>query len=417
MWAKTEYEVPESQFLERLARVAEFARERDLGAVVVYSAPRLHQWTQTGHVGYLTNWSNLDRLTDAMVVVPADGEAALLVAGVAYMLDQIAEVSWIGDVRLVSSPDPRAISAAYDPSVSGEEASGGVRSFGGEVREIVAAHGGGDKAIGIAGVEAMSAALSRDLTSSVDGKIAEVPDIVADLRAVKSPEEVAILRQVAAVSDRSYETMLEVLREEMWGYELTAEMDRTAKRDGADLVYHTMHTAPGGDLASGKLSVKSHDCRLRRGDYINVNAYIVYKGYWIQGDRCGTIGTSLGSTAADAVAANLEAQDEVLAAIRPGLAIGELLRIADESAERRGYEIQGGRIGHGQGLDYSEQPFLMAGSDETLKPGHVFVLHVCLGIPGTNILLNPIADLCHVTEEAVEVLNKFPRQLFHAVIT
>lgn len=55
------------------------------------------------------------------------------------------------------------------------------------------------------------------------------------------------------------------------------------------------------------------------------------------------------------------------------------------------------QTGHGQGLDYSEQLFLSAGIKQTLKPGHVFVLHVCLGVPGTNILLNPIAELCHVT--------------------
>ena len=106
MWDKAEYEVPKSEFDERVARVAAFAVERDLGAVVVHSAPRIHQWTQAGHVGYLTNWSNLDRITDSMVVVTRDGEPLLLLPGVEYMLEQIEEVSWITDVRLVNSPDP-----------------------------------------------------------------------------------------------------------------------------------------------------------------------------------------------------------------------------------------------------------------------------------------------------------------------
>jgi Xaa-Pro aminopeptidase len=208
--------------------------------------------------------------------------------------------------------------------------------------------------------------------------------------------------------------MTDVLRDGLWGYELTAEMDRTAKRDGADLVYHCMHTAPGGDLSAGKLSIKAHDCQLRRGDYINVNAYVVYQGYWIQSDRAGTIGSELGGTAAAMLEANLAVQDEVLAAIRPGLAIGELVRLAAAAAGRFGYEIHGGRIGHGQGLDYAERPFLLAGSRETLEPNHVFVLHVCLGLPGTNILLNPIADLCAVTTNGVQVLNRFPRGVFRA---
>ena len=414
MWDKTEHVIPRTVFEERLDRVRRFVVEHDLAAVVVYSAPRIHQWSQTGHVGYLTNWSNLDRIVDTIVVVPRHGQAVLLLSGVEYMLDQIAEVSWIEDVRMVSSPDPRAISGAYDESVGGEDATGGVRTFGQEIRQILGSPSLDNKAIAISGLEAMSALMYQDLVSSMDSRIApDVPDIVAELRSIKSAQEVRLLRDVASISDLAYQTMVDVLTDGMLGYELTAEMDHTARRHGADLVYHCMHSAPDGDLAAGKLSVKAHDCRLHRADYINVNAYVVHNGYWIQSDRAGTIGAALGGTAGRLVEANFRAQDEVLAAIRPGLAIGELIAIGDRAAERHGYHIQGGRIGHGQGLDYSERPFLIAGSGETLKPGHVFVLHVCLGIPGTNILINPIADLCHVTDDGVEVLNQFARDLFH----
>lgn len=414
MWAKEEYEVPESQFNDRIERVRAFAEEHNLGAVAIYSAPRLHQWTQTGHVGYLTNWSNLDRVTDTVAVVPRKGELVLLVPGIPYMLQQIEEVSWIRDVRMVSSPDPRAIAGAYDESVSGKTAEGGPNTFGGEICAILEAASCADQPIAISGLEGMSALIHRDITTALKGRIIDVPDIVADLRAIKSPEEVAIMRQVAHISDRCYETMMDVLDDGILGYELAAEMDRTAKRLGADMVYHTMHSAQGGDLEAGKLSVKSHDLPLRRGDYINLNSYIVHKGYWIQGDRAGTIGDTLESTAGPALRTNLEIQDEILSHIKPGLAIGEMVDLAIRRADEHGYDIQGGRIGHGQGLDYSEKPFLMADSTEPLTPGMVFVLHVVVSPRGSDILLNPIADLCHVTEDGVEVLNKFHRGIFHA---
>ncbi|MBI4377639.1 MAG: aminopeptidase P family protein [Nitrospinae bacterium] len=413
MWAKSEHEIPESQFQQRIARVREFVIQQGLSCVVAYSAPKVHQWGQTGHVGYLTNWSNLDRITDTMVVIPREGEPVLLVAGVEYMLEQISEVSWIRDVRLVGSPDLRAISSSYTPNIAGEEASTETRSFGKEINHILKDNGCDGLPIGISGIESMPVTIYRDLTSSIESGIAEIDDIVAKLRQIKTPEEMTIIKKVAAISDLSYQTMIEELEDGVWGYELTAEMDRTAKRSGADFVYHCMHTAPGGDLLAGKLSIKAHDCRLHKGDYINVNAYVVYKGYWIQSDRAGTIGKRLGSVASEAVDANLRVQDNVIEAIKPGLPIKELIRIGDEAAERFGYRIQGGRIGHGQGLDYSEQPFLIAGSEKILTPGNVFVLHVCLEIPGTNILINPIADLCHVTKDGVEVLNKFPREVFH----
>ena len=230
----------------------------------------------------------------------------------------------------------------------------------------------------------MPTLIYQQLQSSVQGGIAAVADIVAELRQLKTPEEIMLLRKTAAISDLSYETMLQVLSDGMWGYELTAAMDHAAKRNEADFVYHCMHTAPGGDLEKGKLSIKAHDVRLRRGDYINVNGYVVYKGYWIQTDRWGTIGPTFGNSARAICDANMSVQDEVLSAIRPGLVVSEMLSISNRAAEKLGYEIQGGRIGHGQGLDYSEEPFLMEGSERVLQPGNVFVLHTCLGVPGTS---------------------------------
>ena len=277
MWSKTNHEVPKLEFENRIERVRSFAIKHDLSGVVVYSAPKIHQWNQTGHVGYLTNWSNLDRIVDAMVVVPVKGKASLLVAGVEYMLDQIEEVSWIGEVRLVSSPDPRSISSSFDASIVGEDTNQGVHSFGAQIREILDATGSGGRPIGISGLEALPVNIYHDLKVNLKDQIAQVPDIVAELRQYKTVQELVLMKRVAAISDSSYQRMLEVLSEGIWGYELTAEMDCVAKRQGADFVYHCMHSAPGNNLKAGKLSVKSHDCQLKRGDYINVNAYVVYK--------------------------------------------------------------------------------------------------------------------------------------------
>ena len=414
MWAKAEYEVTREAFENRIERVRRFAVDSKLAAVVAFSPPRICQWSQTGHVGYLTNWSNLDRNTDTMVVVPSQGEAVLLVAGVVYMLDQIAEVSWIEDVRLVKSPDPRAISGAYDHEIADQADAGGVRSFGEEVRSILEQFGVAGDPIGISGMEAITHLIYRDLERNAPGGISPIADIVADLRSVKEPAEVEILRQAAATCDSAYRAMLETLREGMWGYELTAAMDHAARSLGADLSYHCMHSTPGDDIAAGKLDLKTHDRRLGRGDYINVNSYVVYKGYWVQGDRVGTIGDVMGASARKLADANLQIQDEVLGTIRPGLSVAEMVDGANASAARLGYPLPGGRIGHGQGLDYAEQPFLIGGNEAILEPGNVFVLHICMGVLDTNIMLNPIADLCHVTESGVEVLTKFPRELFHA---
>ena len=208
---KETYEIPRSLFDQRIERVQAFAVERNLAAVFVFSSPRIHQWSQTGHVGYLTNWSNLDRTVDTAVIVPREGEAALLMPGVEFMLDQVAQVSWTTDVRLVSSPDPRSISRAYDLSVGGEEAAGAARSFGAETTEILKENGLNGLPIGISGIESLPTSIYQDLTNSVSGGITNIPDIVADLRQYKSPEEITLLKESASISDMSYRTKADIV--------------------------------------------------------------------------------------------------------------------------------------------------------------------------------------------------------------
>ena len=55
MWNKHEHEIPRAQFEQRIEQVRAFVVEQDLSAVLVHSVPKIRQWSQTGHVEYLTN--------------------------------------------------------------------------------------------------------------------------------------------------------------------------------------------------------------------------------------------------------------------------------------------------------------------------------------------------------------------------
>src|SRR3972149_7595240 len=78
--------IPESEFRARVEKVREFVRGNSLAALVAYSGPWTHMWYQAGHVGWLTNWANGDRIIDSMAVVPAEGEPVLLFFGLPFLL-------------------------------------------------------------------------------------------------------------------------------------------------------------------------------------------------------------------------------------------------------------------------------------------------------------------------------------------
>ena len=77
--------------------------------------------------------------------------------------------------------------------------------------------------------------------------------------------------------------------------------------------------------------------------------------------------------------------------------------------------LDGGRIGHGIGMDYTEQPVPL--NDENprpFEPGMTFVIHATLLEINSEKLLIPRGDVCHVTADGYELMMKFPQTPFVA---
>ena len=58
-----------------------------------------------------------------------------------------------------------------------------------------------------------------------------------------------------------------------------------------------------------------------------------------------------------------EAQDAGLEVIKPGVPVGHIAEVIRKKAAEHEFEIHGGRIGHGMGMDYSERPSLSESND------------------------------------------------------
>ena len=275
---------PDAAELEaRCDKIRAFLEAKGLGALVVYSPATEHKWGQTGHVSYLTGWANHDRIVDSLVVVPLEGPPALLFAGLPFMLEGIEDVSPVEDVRLVQAVDPNAV--AVD---RGGDA--GPQSFGGEtlaiLREREVLQGG----IGVVGTENMPVPFYEALSQELGENLRRVDDIVAELRSVKSPAEIELMKRSAHLGDLGFETMLEVARPGLRGIEIVAEMERSARRQGADHAKYWMASGPPTSWEETRLDIKPHERVLEDGDLMAVCSYIVYRGYWSHGQRTGTLG-------------------------------------------------------------------------------------------------------------------------------
>jgi Xaa-Pro aminopeptidase len=398
----------------RVEKVRDFVCEHDLGALLVYSGPKAHMWYQTGHVAYLTNWNNLDFFTDTIVVVPETGEAALLCPGLEYSMEMISRVSWMRDIRLVASPDPKSISTTFDEGMVGAESDMAGAGFGLEIKRVLNERGIGDKAIGVIGVENMPVPVHRELVAHLGERLTETEDIVARLRYIKSDGEIRIIRDTVALSDAVFGTVAEVLKPGMMGYELSADLEHYAKANGADFASYTLTSGPAENIEQGRLDVGRHLRKLEWGDQIQINTYLVKNGYFVQPVRSGTVGPP-SQQMRDLMGASNEIQDDIIAAMKPGAAIADVCKAARDSAARLGCEGEWGRFGHGQGLDYGEWPYFQDTNTTPIEPGVVAVIHPPLFVPGSNnkFLYCGLGDVVLVTDTGAERLNQFPREPFH----
>ncbi len=90
--------------------------------------------------------------------------------------------------------------------------------------------------------------------------------------------------------------------------------------------------------------------------------------------------------------------------------MGHVARAVREKASESGWEIQGGRIGHGMGLDYSESPSLNESNETPLQAGTMAVVHATFSLPDSGKMFVPLGDACHVTENGPEFLMSFQRE-------
>ena len=228
----------------RIERIRAWLEAKNLGALFVYSPAAEHKWGQTAHVAYLTGWANHDRIVDSAVVVPVEGDPVLMFAGLPYMLEQIEQVSPITDVRLVKAVDPNAV-AMDTKTMGGARAPG---TFAEEAVAIMRENEIFNERVGVVGVDNMPVPFYEHLHAELGDNLVRGDDIVAELRAVKTPEELELIRHAARLGDIGFQTMVDVARPGMRGIEIVAEMEHAVRKAGADHAKYWMGSGAGHEV-------------------------------------------------------------------------------------------------------------------------------------------------------------------------
>ncbi len=230
-------------------------------------------------------------------------------------------------------------------------------------------------------------------------------NIVEQLRRVKSPDEIGLIRAASALADRALEAALASVREGMSEAELARELEHCLVQAGADgVAFPTI--AAFGARSSQPHAVPSPEVHLQRGDFILIDYGALHHGYRSDTTRTFVLGRA-DARQQEVYAAVLDSQLKGIAAVRPGVCGREPDAASREYLRALGFPEFGYGVGHGVGLEIHELPFLSKKCEDTLEPGLVVTVEPGVYLPGWGGIR--IEDTVLVTASGSECLTRFPK--------
>ena len=377
-------QVAANPFDQRLAAARAGLARRGAAALLIGVGSDLRYLT--GHVAH-----PMERLT--MLVLPATGNAAIVVPRLESMAAVASPAGAAGLVEIVpwdETDDPYGIVAARIATRGTDAAPG---------RLLV------DSSLWAMHL----LALQRALPGRAFGLATEV---IRDLRIVKQPGEIELLRAAAHAADRALDQIAHG--------PLVGRTEADVSREiGERLVAEGHQFAQFAIVASGPNSASPHhhasERVIRAGEPIvldiggTLDAYSsdMTRTIWVTGGDPAQAPTEEFRTIHELVR---RANAAATAAVRPGAACEQLDEVARRIIREGGYgEAFIHRLGHGIGLDGHEDPYLVADSPDSLSAGMAFSIEPGIYLQGRFGVR--IEDIVVCGEAGPDVLNEATREL------
>jgi Xaa-Pro dipeptidase len=265
-------------------------------------------------------------------------------------------------------------------------------------------------------------ALVLDFLESHVGRerFADITPLIGDMRVIKSPEEIEIMRQAGQVAVAMVEAGKAALGEGVPEYEVALAIIAGGTRKAASFLtddgwehfisptVHNLQILHSGRDTS-KVHRRSNLRRLERGDpvYMCFCGMVNFKQYKLGFDREFFIGTA-SDEQARIYETTVAAQLAALAAIRPGVAAEAVHAAAAEVYRGAGFQ-PGYRTGRAIGCSFLEQPELKEGDKTELRAGMTF--SVDGGITVARTFGGRVGDSIVVTDDGFDYLTPYPKDL------
>ena len=374
---------PVEEYEARLRRVREMMAERQLDALFVHGG--------AGDVASTRYLANFDVTAgDALVVVPSEQEPILATTWVMHdePMHTMLWTTWIRDARPLLT------------NLWGAE--GGGSAWGKMVADIAAELNLSRAHIGLAG-GARPASLEREWRNALpDVTWHEANDLLLSARSIKSPREVELMRSVARMGGAGLRAALEAIQPGVSELEVAAAAYQAMTAAGSE--EFAFPTAVVSGPRAGLKHAPPSNRRMQAGEMVFLDLGAKHNGYVCDLSRC-TVAGKASDEQRRFLDTSLEIFTRVLEAIKPGVPIKVIYRIAEDIAVRAGYEdaFMPTGFGHGLGTSLIELPSLRPPGDKLFEAGMVFALEPML--VRYNVGTAVVEETVLVTDTGAETLS------------
>ena len=386
------YQISDRELERRVGRMRAHMEQQNLEGLVVFGATRTF---------YLSGFHHLATERPVVLVVPLRGELALLVPhleeeNIPVRNPNIKEMKVYREYPGLKHPMVYLAELLGDKGLA--ESRLGVDSSG---------WGGG---MGYRGPD-----LSEVLPKAT---LVNVRDVIDDMRAVKSAEEIELIRLSAMFGNVTHGFLQDYIEPGA----VEVDVAQRASRDGTAFMIKALPESwePYGrsegaaaSFTSGPKTAFNHrragGRRLKPGDVILTYAGAEVGGYTSELERTLMI-EPLTDDHRKYFDLEVQAQDVAFDAIRPGARMCDVEKAVNAFLEENGlYSLTRTHIGHAIGIEGHEGPFLDLGDQTEIQVGFCLTVEPCLFLPGFAGFRH--SDTVVVTEDGIDMITYYPRDI------
>ncbi len=222
----------------------------------------------------------------------------------------------------------------------------------------------------------------RKLAERIPGaSITDATDRVAGQRSVKSAAEVRMIHRAVDVTRAGFEQVLATIRPGQNEFDVQETLEHAYRENGSR--GPAFATIVGSGINSTVLHYEANDRTIERGDLVCLDSGASFGGYGADVTRTIPVSGTFSKRQAAVYTVVLEALDAAIRAVKPGVTISTMDRVARAVITKAGYGdafIHG--IGHHLGLethDVTPEGPLRRGAVITVEPG-IYLPEEAIGI-------------------------------------